>query len=159
MRNLIIAIAIGGNILAAVGGYVIYTRPTGEEANYSQSDVLSLSYLSAEVSALNDNNKGKTSLNLRLNLILPDTANISAVCRHSQSISRRVSRVFAEYPVRLNLDTGVDSSAVMPYLLREIRKSLGSTLLIDVDFSLRKGATRIAFHKYKAPVVGCPNRI
>jgi hypothetical protein len=157
MRNFLIAIAVGGNILAGIGAYVIYTRPASEEANYSRSDVLSLSYLSSEVIAINDDENGKTNLNLSLNLILPDTEDISAVCRQSRSISRLVRRAFAKYPVRIKTDKGVDASAVRPHLIEGIRKSLGSSHLVDVDFSLRKDATRIAFHKYKAPVVGCPS--
>jgi hypothetical protein len=157
MRNLLIAIAVGGNVLIGVGAYVIYTRPAGDEANYSRSDVLSLSYLSSEVMAVNGNDNGKTSLSLSLNLILPDTEDISVVCRHSRSISRLVRRTFTKYPVRMKIDKGVDASAVKPHLIKAIRKSLGSSHLVDVDFSLRKGATRIAFHKYKAPVVGCPS--
>jgi hypothetical protein len=157
MRNLLIAIAVGGNILAGIGAYVIYTRPASDGVNYSRSDVLSLSYLSSEVMALNGDDTGKTNLSLSLNLILPDTEDITVVCRHSQSISRLVRRAFAKYPVRMKADKGVDASAVRPHLIEAIRKSLGSGHLVDVDFSLRKGATRIAFHKYKAPVVGCPS--
>ena len=153
---MIIIGAVLVSVLVGAGAYVVMTRPDNDMTKYQRKDVLSLNYLSSSISAVDDNKKRKTKLSLYLNLVVPNNADINALCRHSRAVSRVVKNSFVKNPIQLKTASGVNFSAVQPQLLKAVRKSLGSIYIVDLDIVLKNGTTQVAFPRYTAPTVGCP---